>query len=101
MRILVVDHDADALKRAISQLGNLGFDATGTLDEAEAQGVFGDHDLLVLAGGLDDEIKANLASAFNGPIAVPRGPRDLLKTVRHHILQGQKPRLIALAGSTR
>ncbi len=101
MRILVVDQDPSSLQRAISQLGNLGFDATGTLDEAEALGVFSDHDLLVLAGDLDDEIKANLVSTFKGPIAAPRGPRDLLKTVRHHILQGQKPRLIALAGSTR
>jgi len=101
MRILVVDHDPDTLQRAIAQLGNLGFDATGTLDEAEARSVFPGHDLLVLASGLDDEIKAPLCSAFGGPVATPRTPRDLLKSVRQHILQGQKPRLIAIAGSTR
>ena len=47
MRILVVDHDAESLQRAVAQLGNLGFDATGTLEEDEAHERLGDHDLLV------------------------------------------------------
>jgi chromate reductase len=101
MRILVVDHDGESMQRAVAQLGHLGFDATGTLLEDEAHTGLADHDLLVLSGGLDAGLKASLAAAFDGPCATPKGPRDLLQSVRDHILQNQPPRLMALAGSTR
>ena len=101
MRILVVDHDGESLQRAVAQLGNLGFDATGTLEEDEAHERLGDHDLLVLSGGLEEKLRTSLSAAFSGPCATPRGPKDLLQSVRNHILQNQPPRLIALAGSGR